>query len=234
MIDYTKRRKSFAFKFSKLIVRIITRKPKYKFLGKDFNVDEPFLFIVNHCGKKSPLKLEMYFPKELRIWGTHEMTEGYKSVHKYLTKTYYHEKKHLPKVLAWIVGTIVSPFVAGFYKGMRITPTYPDVRFIKTLKESMEIIENNINLVIFPEDSNDGYKNEITHFFSGFVRLLEHLKKRNIDLLVYVGYLNKKKNTFIVNEPKRYSEIKLNNETDDEIANKLREELNSLHNYPLK
>jgi len=57
MKDFNKQRKKFSFRFSRLIVRIIVRKPKYIFLGSEFPKDKPYFFITNHCGKKVPLKL---------------------------------------------------------------------------------------------------------------------------------------------------------------------------------
>ena len=226
-----KRRKSFSFKFPKLIIRIISRKPKYYYLGDEFSADKPFLFIVNHCGKKSPTKLEVYFKHDIRIWGTHEMTEGTKAIHKYLTRTYYHEKRHLSRWFAWIVGTIVTPFVAGFYKGMRLIPTYTDLRFAVTLRESINAIKNNINLVIFPEDSKDGYKDKIEYFYSGFVKVLDHLLKKGIDIPIYIGYLQKKKNTFVIDNPINYSIMKEKYNSDDEIAEACRIRLNELGDY---
>lgn len=234
MKDFKKLRKSFAFRFSNLIVKIIARKPKYIFLGKEFPKDKPYFFIVNHCGKKSPLKIDSYTKSDIRIWGTYEMTMGFKSVRKYLIKTYYHEKKHLPYFLAWIVGSIAAPFTAGYYKGMRIIPTYPDIRFVSTLNITNHAVENNMGVVIFPEDSSKGYKKEIPYFYSGFVKSLNHIKKKGNDLDVYVGYLIKKKNTFVVLDPYKFSELKEKYNNDDDIANALRIEMNKLVNFNVK
>ena len=47
-------------------------------------------------------------------------------------------------------------------------------------------------------------------------------------MLVYVGYLQKKKNTFAVDEPIRYSALKEKYNTDDEISEACRIRLNEL------
>ena len=99
-----KNRKKFSFKLASFINHILVHRPKVKFLGEEFP-DEPIILLANHVGKKTPVKIELYYPRDFRMWGTHEMTEGFKAVHKYLTTTYYHQKKHLPKWLAYIVGT---------------------------------------------------------------------------------------------------------------------------------
>ena len=234
MKSLEKRRKSFAFRFSNLIIRIIVRRPKLLFLGDEFPKDKPYMFLVNHCGKKSPLKIDSYFKNDLRIWGTYEMTLGFKEARKYLINNYYHKKRHLPKFLAWIVGTIVSPFVNNYYKGMRLIPTYQDIRFVKTLNETIDSVKNNRCIVIFPEDSSKGYKNEIPSFYSGFAVSLDKLNKRGYDLDVYVGYLIKKKNTFVIMESKKYSTLKEKYNTSDELAEAIRLEMNELSKFDIK
>lgn len=234
MKDYSKARKKFSFKFSKLIVRLIVRKPKYIFLGSEFPKDKPYFFITNHCGKKSPLKIDCYNKSDIRIWGTYEMTMGFKMARKYLIKTYYHEKKHLPYFLAWIVGTIVSPFVNNYYKGMRIIPTYPDVRFVTTLNETKYAVDNNMGIVIFPEDSAKGYKKDIPYFYGGFIVPLERFLKKGKDLDLYVGYLIKKKNTFVIMNPFKFSELKEKYENNEEMTEALRIEMNKLAEFDIK
>ena len=234
MKDFKKLRKSFSFRFSNLIVRLIVRRPKIIFLGKVFPENEPYYFLVNHCGKKSPLKIDSYFKNDLRMWGTYEMTLGFKSVRKYLITTYYHEKRHLPKFFAWIVGTIVSPFVAGYYKGMRIIPTYQDMRFVTTLNETIDSVKNNRCIVIFPEDSSKGYKKELPHFFNGCVMSLDKILKRGYDLDIYVGYLIKKKNTFVIMDPIKFSKLKKEFNNYDDMSKNLRTMMNSLVDFDVK
>ena len=102
MYNIEKNRKSLSFKIASLLVKVISHKPKVKYLGQEFE-DGSFLLLSNHSARKSPTKIELYFKRDLRMWDTHELTEGFKEVHKYLTKIYFHEKKHMPKFWANIV-----------------------------------------------------------------------------------------------------------------------------------
>ncbi len=234
MRDIEKGRKKIRFKLVKILLKIIVRKPKILFLGDEFPKDKPYMFLVNHCGKKSPLKMDLYFKNDFRIWGIYEMTLGFKSVRKYLITTYYHQKRHLPKWLSWLVGTIVSPLVSAYYLGMRIIPTYTDIRFAKTIKETIDSVEKNRSIMIFPEDSSEGYKKEIPAFFSGFAMALDKLYEKGYDLDLYVGYLLKKKNTFVVMSPKKYSELKEQYKTNDELSEAMRQQMNSLVDFDTK
>lgn len=222
-----KNRKRFSFKLAKFINFVMVRKPKVKYLGEEFP-NEPILLLANHVGKKTPVKIELYYPRDFRMWGTHEMTEGLKAVHRYLTVTYYHQKKHLPKWFAWIVGTLASPFANMFYKGMRLIPTYTDYRFVTSIKRSIRTIEKGKDIVIYPEDSTNGYKEQLTYLHPGFASLLEMVYQRGKDLPVYVAYLNKRKNLFIVSERMHYSKLKEQYGDFESIAEAMRQLINSL------
>lgn len=221
-------RKRFSFRLSYLINKIMNWRPKVRFLGSEFP-NEPILFLTNHVGKKAPVKIELYYPRDFRMWGTYEMTEGFKKVHHYLRTTYYHNKLHFPKWFAFIVASIAAPFANMFYKGMRLLPTYPDYRFISTIKMSIKAYEEGKDIVVFPEDSSTGYKDKLEYFFSGFVSFLETMYRRNVDIPVCIAYFQKKKNTFIIDEAIKYSKIKEKYGSDfGKIANELRIIMNSL------
>ena len=114
-IDKTRKRPSFLI--ARFLSKIIIRKPKYRFLGEEFPKDEPIVFLSNHVGKKAPSKLELYWKRDFRMWGTYEMTEGFKSIHHYLVHIYYHQKKHIPLFFSWFIGTIAAMYITPLYRG---------------------------------------------------------------------------------------------------------------------
>lgn len=228
MYNIDKNRKSISFKIASLLVRVISHKPKVKYLGQGF-VDEPFMFLVNHASRKAPTKIELFFPRDFRMWGTHELTEGFKEIHKYLTTTYFHQKKHYPKFWAKIVGTLASPFFYSFYRGMRIIPTYRDFRFMNTIKMSVDYINQGKPIVIYPEDSSEGYKTKIEKFFNGYLSLLDFAFKKGIDLNIYVSYFQNENNTFYIDEPIKYSVLREKFENNyDQISESLRTRMNQI------
>ncbi len=125
------KRKPF-FEFIKKILRLF--KPRPRVINENETLEDMAIYISNHSAASGPLVYELYFPKAIRFWGTHEMCGSLGAQWKYLSTTYYHDKKHLPKWLAKVVATIVCPFVHGFYRGINIIPTYPDSRLRNTLK----------------------------------------------------------------------------------------------------
>lgn len=225
--DPYQNKKRFSYKFAQCVVKLVSHRPKYKFLGEEIG-DGPWLMLCNHAGKKSPTKMEVYFPHDYMFWGTYEMTLGLKGTHKYLTTTYYHQKRHLWKPIAWLIGTIVCPLVNWFYAGMRIIPTYQDGRFMQSIKDSMKILKEGKGLLIFPENSSQGYFDEITSFHPGFVMMLDLALRQGLDLSVYVSFFQRKKNRFVFDKPIKYSQLKEEHPDKDELIEYLRQKMNSL------
>ncbi len=217
------------FRYVKGFLRLFVRRPHFEFLGKTFeSSDEPFILLSNHVGASAPVRYELYLGLPFRFWGTYEMTMGLRSVYRYLSRIYLYRKKHYPKYLARVIGFIISPFVNLFYKGIRLIPTYTDLRLRKTFEESRETMEKGQNLVIFPEDSSDGYHDTLTSFYAGFALLGCFLAKKGRDVPVYFAYYRKKTRTFVVGAPIRFSEFGGDEPDIREIARNMCDRVNAL------
>lgn len=214
------------FKCVKAILKLFIKKPRFVFLGEEF-VD-CCLVLSNHVGASAPLTLECHFPKPFRFWGTYEMNASLKEVYKYLSEIYFHQKKHWKLFWSKLFCIIAAPVAYLFYRGLTLISTYRDHRFRNTLKESLKTIEAGASLVIFPEDSSNGYFNTITGFFSGFVTLAHICYKQGYDLPIYLSYLRKKDKVYIVDKPIRYSELMESGLDKYQIAEELRQKCNAL------
>ena len=214
------------FRGLKNIMKFRYPRPTFIYLGEKFG--NGGIILSNHEGTDAPLSLEMYCDKPLRMWGAYEMNSGVVKMYKYQSCVYYHEKKHWNLHLARLFCLIASPLTNMFYKGFNLISTYRDGRFLKTLRESYTALQNGENVVIFPEQSDKGYLEELEGFHLGFVALCEVCKKRGMDVPVYVTYFRKKDLTYIIDKPILYSELSANGETKEEIAKKLLDRCNEL------
>ena len=222
-------RKPF-FRFVKKILKLFIRKPKVLNANED-GLDENAIYITNHVGASAPLRMELYFPHEFKFWGTYEMVFTYRERWTYLRTTYFHQKKHNNKFVANIKGTLALPFLSGFYRGMQLIPTYPDNRMLKTIKNSTEFLNQGHSIIIFPENSSDGYHDVLTHYFAGFIMLAKsYYKKYGKNVKIYNMYYRKKDNTLLIDKYTTIEEI-LKDERDMRvIANDFRDRANSLVN----
>ena len=113
---------------------------------------------------------------------------------------------------------------------MKILPSYPDVRFRKTLQYSMDVLDAGMAVSMYPEDSNEGYFDELTHFFSGFVVLAQqYYKKTGEDVPVFPVYWGRKGNKLVVGKPLYVQDLVKEGLTREEIAERFRLEVNGLY-----
>ena len=187
--------------------------------GKPF--EETSVILSNHEGSYSPISLEMYFNKPIRLWGTYEMNSGFRNAYKYQTEIYYHKKKGWNLFLARIACLLITPLTMLFYKGINIISVYRDPRFLKTMKESIETLNKDCNIVIYPEDSSGGYLKELKAFHSGFVVFAERALKRGLDIPIVVAYYNKDTLQYLFDKPVKFSELQQRFSSRQEIADYL-------------
>ena len=191
-VEYT--RKKWFLNLQK-VIRFFIKKPRYVYL--DGKPGPGSIILSNHESATVPLTLEMYAQMPIRFWGAHDMNEGFRAVYKYQTVTYYHGKKHWPLWCARLFCLLASPLTMIFYRGLDLIPTYPDIRFKNTLKHSLDTLEKHHSLVVFPEDSSDGYHKELKRFLPGAIMLLEQCRRKGMDLKVYVAYYQKDRHVHV-------------------------------------
>ncbi len=196
-----KKKRGCFFEFLKTVVKTFKKRPKII----DYNngkIESRAIFIANHSGASGPFTFELFFPKYFIPWGTHEMCGNYKMRWKYLYHIFYQQKLHYGKFRSFCLATSFGLISKSLYNATGLIGTYNDVRLLKTFKDSFKVLDEDIGLLIFPENSNDGYHELIKEYFRGFVSLAKiYYKKRNIDLPVYNIYYNKKHNKMLIDKP---------------------------------
>jgi hypothetical protein len=214
------------FRGFKNLLKLRYRKPKFVYLGEKPTTKN--LILSNHIGARAPLTLEVYADFPIRFWGTYEMNSGLKLAYRYLTQTYYHQKKGWNIHLARLFCLIAAPLTNLFYKGLNLISSYEDYRLKHTINESIEVINNGGNVVIFPENSSEGYFEELKEFYAGFALLAERLYRRGYDIPIYACYLRAKENVYLFDKPLLYSELKDISKTKEAMAEYLLNKVNAL------
>lgn len=188
------------FRLVKLFLRPLYRRPELVLECE--RVEERAIFVSNHCARRGAVIMEMYLPVRNAKWGAHEMLENYGSRRAYLRDVFYRQKKGYGKIRSTLLATFEAFFSIFFYRGMKFLPTYTDARFAKTLNDSVEVLKDGTAVMIFPEDSGEGYKDVMEKFFPGFVMLAEnYYRKTGTDLPVYPVYYSQSANKLIIGKP---------------------------------
>lgn len=220
------KKRKWWFRLLKKMMKIRYKEPKFVYLGR--RISSGSIILSNHEGTDAPMSLEIYGDMPVRMWGAHEMNSGLIKMYKYQSRVYFHEKKGWNLHLARLFCLIASPLTNLFYKGLELISTYKDARFIKTIRESVKAVKEGDNIVIYPEDSKNGYLAELEGFFAGFVLLADACKKEGIDVPIYVTYFKKSEKIYIIDKPVLYSELCAKYKTKEEKAKALCDRCNEL------
>ena len=187
------------------ILKVFFKKPKIINLAGE--LPKRAIFVANHSAMFGPLMYNLHLPAQTAAWGAYPMLGNYKSRYRYLKDVYFVQKRHKSKFSATILAFLESFFSPFFYKGMRVLPSYNDTRFITTIRKSMQMLENDIGVIIYPEDSNSGYHEKLTDFFAGFVELARYyLRKHGQDVPIYPVYYHAKKKVMVIGEGQRLTD----------------------------
>ena len=94
----------------------------------------------------------------------------------------------------------------------------------------MEMLDKNIPVMVYPENSNDGYKTVLTEFFPGFVMLAEKYYRANgVDLPIYPTYYHLKKRKMIIGKPIYVQDLVKQGLTREQIAQHYCDAVNNLY-----
>lgn len=215
------------------ILKIFMKKPKIVSLSGE--LPKKAIFVANHSAMFGPVIYNLYLPTPVSPWGAYPMLGNYRSRYHYLRDVYFIQKRHKSKFAATILAgleALVSQFI---YKGMRVIPSYNDTRFIKTIRHSMDELDNDSGVIVFPENSNEGYHELLTDFLAGFVELAKYYKmKHGEDVPIYPIYYHAQKKVMVIGNPSRLTDYTERGLRRKEIAREFCNQVNELFTKYIK
>jgi len=219
-------RHNWFIRFVKRLIKAFKKSQQIIAFGDSF--PEKAIYIANHNGAAGPLTLNIYFPKILVPWGTYEMMGNYRTRWAYLYRVFYQKKLKYGKFRAFVLAAIFGLVSKILYDGVSLIPTYPDIRVRRTMEESLEHLRHQNSILIFPEDSSNGYQDEIASFHSGFVYLAQQYYRENgIHIPIIPLYYRKENRQIAVGKPYTLADFSIKTERKG-IAEQFRVILNQL------
>ncbi len=221
-------RKQPVFKIARKILKIFYPIKKVENLGEP--LPNKCIIVSNHAAKVGPMTLELHFPCFCAKWGAHQMLGNYNMRFHYLRDVFYIQKQGFSKFKATLKAGFEALFSIYFYRGMKILPTFPDSRLRKTLQYSVDVLDNDMAVMVYPENSNEGYFDEMTQFFPGFVMLAEtYFKKTGEDVPVYPAYFSNKQKKIVIGKPAYVQDYVKQGLDRYQIADRFKEQVNELY-----
>ncbi len=198
---------------------------------------EKCIIVSNHANKTGPLTLELSLPIFHVRWGAYQMLENYKERFLYLRDILYIRKNHMKKFPATLKAFFEAFFSPMIYKGIKVIPSYPGAKMRKTIELSIQCLDKDMAVSVYPENSNTGYHDELVELYAGFVMMSEiYYAQRNFDLPIYPVYIGKikRKKTIVIGKPMYVTELKAKGYNRKEIAEQFRLAINGLYRQYIK
>lgn len=193
------------------------------------------IFLSNHSGLSGPLVHGLYFPTFLVPWGTYEMTEGYRSRWRFMYQTTYREKMHFGRIKSFVLASFVALFSPIIYHAAKLIPTYPDLRLLKTFRQSAAALKAFKGVIIFPEESESGYHDRLIGLHRGFVVLHRLMVRRHqLDVPIYPVYYHKKRHTVLIGKAEQMQPLLEQGLDDQAITKYFLHKINNLHDRLVK
>lgn len=188
------------------------------------------IIVSVHAAKNGPLAFSVSYPKFAVTWGHHAMLGSYKERFNYLRNVLYIQKMHKNKFIATLKALYEAVFSIYVYKGIKVIGTYTDMRLLTTVRNSVDVLNSNASVVIYPEDSSEGYFDELRSVFPGFSILSEiYYKKHGEDVPIIPAYISTSKKRLIIGKPRYLREMQLSGMDKTAISDTIRDDINDLY-----
>jgi len=135
---------------------------------------EPSVFVCNHAGAKGPVQICARFPlaDELHPWMNAQVLHP-REVPAYVRQDYWWKPESrwaplLTRTLPYVAAAVLPPIL----RTAPAVPVYHDMRVMRTLRESLRVLQAGEHLVIFPEQPS-GYRAHRHTLNSGFLRVAQ-------------------------------------------------------------
>ena len=187
------------------VIRLFLKKPKIINLAGD--LPEQAIYVANHSAMFGPVIYNLYMPTKVAPWGAYPMLGNYAERFHYLRDVYFMQKRHKSKFVATILASFEALVSKCIYRGLNVIPSYNDSRFITTIRKSLKALEEKVSVIVFPEDSNEGYHEILKSFYAGFVELAKLFKLRHPDdVPIYPVYYHQKKKIMVIGKPSKLTD----------------------------
>lgn len=187
------------FKLSRGVVRLVY--PKYDIAMPNRKIG-PTVYVSHHQNFYGPFILMLWLPIPVRLWVFHVFVHkesGFEQLYGYTFTKRFGFKPWLAKCLSYPLAAAFS----AFYQSARAIPVYRNSKkVIHTFKESVQALQKNEPLLIFPDidyaDGSSGTKD----LYSGYLYIEKYFIKATGQHVNFIPlFVSKEAKTITAGEP---------------------------------
>lgn len=175
--------------------------------GKKHVTDLPGIFVFNHGEFYGPIAAVVFLPYDIRPWILHEMIDR-EQITKHIYEGTFSKKKLLPKFIGKIIAKSISPIIVWALSSFDPIPVYRGTarNIIKTFSLSIECLSAGDSILLFPENPEEEYEENISTFYKGFANLgKQYYKKKGEKVTFYPVHASKRNHVLRIGAGIKYN-----------------------------
>ena len=174
--------------------------PRFRTEGEEKLPEGPFVIVGNHSQAYGPIAGELYVPGKPYTWCTGEMMSR-KEAPDYAFRDFWSGKPKSVRWLFYLFSRMIGPLSELVFNNARTVGVYHDMRIMQTFRESVTLLEEGENLLVFPECYEP--HNQIVYSFQDhFVDVARMYYKKTGKALAFVPmYIAPRLKTIYMLEP---------------------------------
>lgn len=142
------------------------------------------IVVANHSQMNGPIVGELFMPENCYIWCAGQMMKA-REVPGYAYADFWSEKPKWTRPFFKVLSYIIAPLASCLFNNARTVAVYRDSRVISTFRETVGLLKEDKNILIFPE-KNETHNNILYKFQESFVDVAKLYYKRTGTELTFV------------------------------------------------
>jgi 1-acyl-sn-glycerol-3-phosphate acyltransferase len=171
----------------------------------NITTDEPVIMVANHVGSFGPVSIIASMPLRMYPWVAHEVTD-LRTVAQRIQTEFLEQELHLKPPVSTYIGRAIGRICVALMKDIGAIPVYQKSKRIKnTVLQSLSLLEQGKNILVFAEDSQKKINEALCEFCTGFMHVakLYYEKTRKAVQFLPVA-VNKKVGGILIGKPIRF------------------------------
>ena len=181
-----KKKTTVLFQIIKGLVRLFYG--KMEVVGLENLPKENAIIVGNHTQMNGPIAGELFLPENCYTWCAGQMM-NLKEVPKYAFDDFWSQKSKWTQPLYKALSYMIGPLCVCIFNNARTIAVYRDMRIMSTFKESIKMLKDGANILIFPE-KDEKHNNILYKFRENFIDIAKlYYKKTGIALTFVPMYI---------------------------------------------
>lgn len=181
-----KKQTSTLYKIIKSLVRFFYG--KMEVVGLENLPEDNAIIVGNHCQLNGPIAGELLLQDNCYIWCAGQMMD-LKEVPEYAFTDFWSQKSKWTQPFYKLASYLIAPLSVCIFNNARTIAVYRDMRIMSTFKDSIKLLQQGANILIFPE-KDEKHNNILYQFQENFIDIAKlYCKKTGIALTFVPMYI---------------------------------------------